>query len=145
MWGFPLLYLAGARIISGMVMRNKFGYILIFSYILCGAVFAADLSANEIRSTITNKRILLETRFGVEFPLFYRANGSVTGDGRGTGLGKYFAPKETGRWWLKSNKLCQQFPTWNKNKITCFRLESLGGRKLIWKRDDGKSGRARIG
>lgn len=108
-------------------------------------VHAASMSGQEIRNSIANKRVLLETRFGVEFPLFYAANGSVTGDGTGTGLGQYFAPKETGKWWIANDKLCQQFPTWNNGKIVCFQLENEGNNRLIWTQDNGRTGRAKIG
>jgi len=125
-------------------MRKMLGIIIVAVCTFINQVQAADMTAQEISKKITNSRILLETSFGIEFPLFYSANGTVTGDGTGTALGNYVAPKETGKWWLKDNKLCQQFPTWNKRKVTCFRLEDVGGNNLIWKRDDGKSGRAKI-
>jgi len=108
------------------------------------ASYADFLSPAEIKQTVIGKRVLLATRFGVEFPLVYRTNGSVKGDGTGTGLGRYFSPKETGRWWIQGNRLCQKFPTWYDGVAQCFTLERIGNNKLRWKTNDGRSGTATI-
>lgn len=97
-----------------------------------------------IRSLVAGKRVYLKVPLGGEFPLYYQANGRVTGDGSALGLGKYFAPRETGEWWVDGGQLCQRFPTWYKAKTSCFRLRPTGETRLRWKRDDGYSGRARI-
>lgn len=109
------------------------------------AAAAEPLAGDEIRSMVNGKRVYLATPFGGEFPLHYKTNGQVTGDGTALGLGKYFAPRETGRWFVDGNRLCQQFPTWYKGKVSCFTLQKTGEASLRWKRDDGYSGRARIG
>ncbi len=119
--------------------------ITLFVILMSPTVSQAEvLSSAQIKQTIVGKRILLATRYGVEFPLVYRSNGSVAGDGSGTGLGKFFAPKETGKWWIKGKELCQKFPTWYDGKIQCFTLEKVGGSKLKWKTKDGRSGTARV-
>ena len=102
------------------------------------------LSAKEIKQTVIGKRVLLATRYGIEFPLVYKSSGTVAGDGSGTGLGKFFAPKETGKWWIKGQELCQKFPTWYDGRTQCFTLEKIGGGKLKWQSKDGRSGTARI-
>ncbi len=106
--------------------------------------YADVLNPAEIKQTVIGKRVLLATRFGIEFPLVYKTNGSVAGDGSGTGLGKFFAPKETGKWWIKGQELCQKFPTWYNGRTQCFTLERLGGNKLKWKSKDGRSGIASL-
>lgn len=106
---------------------------------------ASNMSGAEIKDKINGKRVLLSTRWGIEFPLIYSKSGRVTGDGTGTGLGKFFAPKETGKWWIRNNQMCQKFPTWYKGRTFCFSLEDKGGNQFIWKRDDGASGKARVG
>lgn len=107
---------------------------------------SAEWLANDsaIRSLVSGKRVYLKVPLGGEFPLHYRQDGSVTGDGSALGLGKYLTPRETGRWWVESGKLCQKFPTWYKSKTNCFRLQPTGEANLRWQRDDGYSGRARV-
>ena len=108
--------------------------------------FANDgyVAGQELKQLVNGKRILLKIPMGGEFPLYYQTNGQVSGDGTKTGLGRFFAPKETGRWYVDGENLCQQFPTWYKGKVTCFTIQKTGATTLKWIRDDGYSGRARI-
>lgn len=124
---------------------KRYAFILSLALILPHTASAEVLSPAQIKQTITGKRVLLATRFGVEFPLVYSSNGLVKGDGTGTGLGGYFAPKETGKWWIKGQELCQKFPTWYDGRTQCFTLEKLDGNKLKWQSKDGRSGTARLG
>ncbi len=113
---------------------------------LAGGIAKADtLSAEQIKSEVIGKRIYIATPFGGEFPLYYANSGNVSGDGTKLGLGKYFAPKETGRWWIQGSQLCQQWPTWYKGRQFCFTLQRTGENGILWNRDDGRSGEARIG
>jgi hypothetical protein len=123
----------------------KLRYLLSASFLFIATPATAEtLSGDQIKQTVVGKRILLATRFGVEFPLVYRSNGSVKGDGTGTGLGRYFSPKETGKWWIKNSQLCQKFPTWYDGRTQCFTLKKIGNNKLRWKTNDGRSGTARV-
>lgn len=116
---------------------------LILTACLCAGASAAELGDSAIKETISGRKVVLST-MGFDFPLYYDANGQVTGDGSGVGLAKYFTPKETGRWWVANDKLCQQFPTWYKGKTWCFELEKVNDKRLRWQRDDGFAGKARI-
>jgi hypothetical protein len=102
---------------------------------------ASNMSGSEIDRMISGKKVVLQTSFGA-FPLRYNASKRVTGDGTGLGLARFFAPKETGKWWVKSDQLCQKFPTWYRGKTLCFSLQKAGANKLRWRRDDGYSGTA---
>lgn len=104
---------------------------------------AKKLSGNEIKGMISGKKVILNTTWG-GFPLQYKSSRKVTGDGTGLGLARFFAPKETGRWWVTSNQLCQKFPTWYRGRTFCFELEQISGSELRWKREDGYSGTASI-
>ena len=104
---------------------------------------ASQLSGAEIEQTIGGKQVMLRTFWG-GFPLRYGSGGAVTGDGTALGLAKYFSPKETGKWWISGNKLCQQFPTWYKGRQFCFTLTRQNETTLKWVREDGYSGTAKI-
>ncbi len=105
--------------------------------------YASQLSGADIKSTITGKQVMLKTFWG-GFPLRYASSGKVTGDGTALGLARYFAPKETGKWWVSGNQLCQQFPTWYRGKTLCFTLARQDAATLKWVREDGYSGTATI-
>lgn len=105
---------------------------------------AEQLAGGDLKQFINGKRVYLATPFGGEFPLNYQRSGTVTGDGTALGLGKFLAPTETGRWWVKGENLCQKWPTWYDGKTTCFQIRKTGDKSLNWVRDDGRRGKARI-
>lgn len=107
---------------------------------------ASSFTAADIRSQIIGRTIYLAAPFGGEFPLNYRSGGQVDGDGTATGfVGRMAQPKDTGRWWIDGNRLCQQFREWYNGSPMCFDLTRTGSNTLRWVRDNGESGRARIG
>lgn len=101
--------------------------------------------SGEIRQSIIGKRVYLAAPMGGEFPLNYRSNGRVDGDGEALGLGRLARPKDTGRWWIDGDRLCQQFTNWYKGAPMCFELYKTGDNQLKWIRDNGQTGTARIG
>lgn len=105
---------------------------------------AEILSGEEIRNSIIGKRIYLSIPLGGEFPLRYQNNGVVKGDGSAVGVGRFFSPKDQGRWWIKGNDLCQQWQEWYEGRTFCFKITDLRGDKFRWQRDDGRKGKARI-
>jgi hypothetical protein len=102
------------------------------------------LGGHQIKSLIAGKTVFLSTGYGFNMPLHYGGDGNVTGDGSGTVLGRYFAPKETGKWWVENNQLCQQWPSWYEGRTFCFTVHKTGSQTIYWQRDDGYSGTARI-
>lgn len=123
---------------------------------VCSALFAIGvliqpagassmMTGSEIKAAVSGKRIFLKTPFGGEFPLYYRGNGKVDGSGKAIGLGRFMKPADSGRWWVQGNRLCQQWQSWYDGKRFCFTLAERGEDTLLWTRDDGLSGRARIG
>jgi len=102
------------------------------------------VSGEEMRRLVTQNRIFLATPFGGELPLTYYGDGRVDGSGEAVGLGRWLAPKDKGRWWIAGNQLCQQWEQWYDGKRFCFTLEKAGPASVIWRRDDGYSGKARL-
>lgn len=109
-----------------------------------GNAQANTLSGDEIRDLIEGKRIVLQVPLGGEFPLYYQRGGQVTGDGTALGVGRFFAPRETGRWWIDGNQMCQQWPTWYNGRPFCFTIQQTAEDRIRWNRNDGRSGMARI-
>jgi hypothetical protein len=107
-------------------------------------VAASTLSGSELRELVTGRTVYLSAPLGGEFPLRYKPNGTVTGDGQAVGLGRFFAARETGRWFMSGNQLCQQFPTWYSGVRLCFTVQSLGNNRIRWRRDNGETGIARV-
>lgn len=105
---------------------------------------ARKLSGEELKALVTGRIVYLSAPLGGEFPLNYQPNGTVTGDGQSVGLGRFFAARETGRWFIRGETLCQQFPTWYRGERLCFTVQDLGNRRIRWIRDNGETGVARI-
>jgi len=128
-------------------MFNHMSKVLFVSATIIGATtnsHASVLNEKEIKQLVNGKKIFLTIPFGGEFPLKYNTTGVVRGDGTGTGLGKYLAPKDTGKWWIAEGQLCQKWSEWYKGKTTCFIISDKNGKKFRWKRDDGRSGKGRV-
>lgn len=122
-----------------------FGMLALLALPFGPASASGVLNGSQIKSAVTGKRIYLSVPLGGEFPLHYKSNGRVDGSGEALGLGKYLRPTDSGRWWVAGNSLCQKWQNWYEGKRFCFTLERVGAKKLRWRRDDGKSGVARIG
>jgi len=110
-----------------------------------GGVVGEPLKGKAIKNAVIGKRIYLAVPFGGELPLYYKRDGVVDGSGEAIGLGKFLAPTDQGRWWVKNDSLCQQWQSWYEGKVFCFTLEILPDDKIVWRRDDGEEGIARIG
>jgi hypothetical protein len=106
---------------------------------------SGELSGSELRQLVNGKTVYLAAPLGGEFPLNYKPDGSVTGDGAAVGLGRFFAARETGKWFMSGNQLCQQFPTWYSGQRLCFNVAKLPNNRIRWTRDNGETGVARLG
>ena len=107
-------------------------------------VAAEPLSGDAIRAMVSGKNVYLSTPYGLEFPLRYNTDGTVSGDASGFSMAKMLAPKETGSWWVRGPKLCQKWKSWHDGKTLCFTIIKTGKSTISWKRDDGLAGTARI-
>ncbi len=119
---------------------------LAFAAIVASASPAAAerLSGEGLRQLVTGRTVYLAAPLGGEFPLRYRPDGTVTGDGEAVGLGRFMAARETGNWGIEGDRLCQRFPTWNGGRRVCFTVERIGDRRIRWVQDNGDTGVARV-
>ncbi|MGF0537745.1 hypothetical protein ACQQ2Q_07095 [Agrobacterium sp. ES01] len=123
-----------------------FGIVAMIASQFSGVAFADEkYTSADIKGDIVGRRIFLAAPFGGEFPLNYRTNGQVDGDGKALGLGRLAKPNDKGRWWIDGDRLCQQFTTWYKGEPMCFELYRTGQNTLKWIRNNGQTGTARIG
>ena len=126
-------------------MRHLWATIATIAILLPIPAAADALKANDIRSDIIGRTIYLSTPLGGELPLSYHTSGEVDGSGQAIGLGRFFKPSDTGKWWITSDQLCQKFKTWYDGSPMCFELERAGPDKVKWTRNNGETGVARIG
>ena len=111
------------------------------------AAYAAsteNLNGAEIRKAVVGKTVYLSAN-GVVLPIAFRANGTMRG------RLKAFAASvaggstvDSGRWWIAKNQLCQRWSQWLGGKSYCYKV-SRAGQNVVWVRNDGKRGTARIG
>lgn len=125
-------------------MRTTSALLLFAAVALATPAAASQMSGPEIKSRITGKRVFLAVPFGGEFPLLYRRDGKVEGSGEAIGLGRWFQPKDEGRWWVEGDRLCQQWRTWYEGRPQCFTLQATGENTLSWVQQDGTKGTARV-
>lgn len=112
---------------------------------LLPALADEPMKAADIQRDIIGRRIYLAAPLGGELPLHYQRGGAVDGSGEAVGLGKWLKPKDSGKWWIAGDKLCQQFTSWYDGKRMCFDLTRKTGSSVAWRRDNGETGVARIG
>ncbi len=127
-----------------MAKGVRFATIALAALAAAGPAVARELNGDELRQLVTGRTVFLSAPLGGEFPLNYRPNGTVTGDGEAVGLGRFFAARETGRWFMRGDQLCQQFPTWYSGQRLCFTVRDLGNNRIRWTRDNGETGIARV-
>lgn len=119
--------------------------LLLSALCLTAEAAAEQLDGPKIKKLIAGETVRLNTPFGIDLPLRYRTDGVVVGDVSGISAARMFAPREEGRWWIEDNSLCQKWPSWYKGRQFCFKITTLGERRISWLRDDGARGTARIG
>lgn len=102
-------------------------------------------AADSLRQTVSGKTIVFRIS-GVDVPITYRANGSMSGKVVGF-IAKVVSNEPTsdrGKWWVKNGKLCQRWRHWSEGKTYCYTVKT-NGNTVAWQRNDGRSGTAQIG
>lgn len=115
----------------------------IFATVSFGAN-ANTLSSAELRKVVTGKTFYLRAQ-GVELPIAYSSNGTMSGSLQvfTASLAPGTAMRDSGKWWIANNQLCQKWNRWQGGKSYCYTL-SLNGTQVRWQRNDGRRGTARI-
>lgn len=102
------------------------------------------LNGSELRKAVAGKTVYLSTS-GIVLPISYRSNGTMRGQLKAFAAalagGK---PTDSGRWWISNDQLCQRWNRWLDGKSYCYKL-TRNGQSVVWVRNDGRSGTARIG
>jgi hypothetical protein len=125
-------------------MLRSLALVALTAPLLIAPAAAEVLTGDALRQLVSGRTVYLSAPLGGEFPLKYRPDGTVSGDGDAVGLGRFYAARETGRWFMSGNNLCQQFPTWYSGQRLCFTVRKLDGAKIRWTRDNGETGVARV-
>jgi len=102
------------------------------------------LKGAALKKTVTGKTIYLRSQ-GIELPIAYRANGTMSGQLKAfaASLAGGISTKDSGRWWIANDQLCQRWNKWMGRKSTCYKLQRKGS-LVRWTSNDGRSGTARI-
>ncbi|MDX2158859.1 MAG: hypothetical protein SFW09_20340 [Hyphomicrobiaceae bacterium] len=94
-----------------------------------------------LKKMIAGRTIVLDTPIG-GVPITYRADGSLAGKASSV-QAIAIRKSDHGRWWIADSKLCQQWAVWLDGKRHCYAMR-IDGRLVHWRRDDGRTGTARI-
>lgn len=100
------------------------------------------LNGEALRQLATDQTVLLQSPYGT-LPVSFRADGTLSGQAKGS-LATYLgSPSDNGRWSVKGDRICQKFFRWFAGETHCLRVRQDGAR-LHWQRDDGLQGTATI-
>jgi hypothetical protein len=99
------------------------------------------LAGDNLRQMVTGKTVVIDTPMG-SIPISYRDNGTMTGRAQGM-TGYALNPRDSGRWWIKSDQLCQKWQSWLDGRTYCITVRKIGS-TVHWRATDGRTGTAMI-
>jgi hypothetical protein len=102
------------------------------------------LTGEALQNAVSGRTVYIDTPMG-EVPIRYLKNGSVHGSTELALLDGESTPVDRGRWWVADNKLCLRWRNWMEGATHCFTMHRLTPTRVRWRREDGKSGIARLG
>ncbi len=102
------------------------------------------LSGAALQNAVAGRTVYINTPMG-EVPIRYSKNGSVSGHTELAVLDGESTTQDRGRWWVAENKLCIRWQNWMSGATHCFTMHRVSPTVVRWRREDGKSGFARIG
>jgi len=121
-------------------------HLIAIGFILAATAAGAEpvrLSNQGIKDTVSGSILHIDTPLGTKLPVRYSQDGQVTGRAGGMVANYLGARADSGRWWVSKNRLCHKWQRWFEGKLQCLRLRKAG-RRILWRRDDGKTGTATI-
>jgi hypothetical protein len=126
-------------------MMRKLISIILFAATTSGSFAGeAQLAGADLHAAVAGKTVYVQSPMG-EIPIRYAANGTLHGRTELALLDGESQTSDRGRWWVSDKKLCIQWHSWMEGKAHCFTMHRIGGSTVRWRRDDGKSGTARLG
>jgi hypothetical protein len=105
---------------------------------------AGELTDVELHKAVAGKIVYVSTPLG-EVPIHYAKNGSLSGRTELALLDGESTTFDRGRWWVAGKKLCVQWQNWMGGQAHCFTMHRISPNAVYWRRDDGKTGTARLG
>jgi hypothetical protein len=106
-------------------------------------VEAASLTEEQLRQAIIGKVIYLNLS-GLGLLIHYRVDGRMTGSmDHVASPSRANGSRDSGRWWLEANQLCQRWASWMDEQTNCYNITRQDN-LIIWVRQDGVSGIALI-
>jgi len=105
---------------------------------------AEELTGDTLQKAVAGKTVYIYTPLG-EVPIRYSKNGHLSGRTELALLDGESTTADHGRWWVSEKKLCIQWQSWMEGREHCFTMHRLSPTVVHWRRDDGKSGTARLG
>jgi hypothetical protein len=101
----------------------------------------SKLAGEALRRAVSGKTVHIETPVG-SFPIRYKGDGTMTGQAP-VFVASLGGEKDSGKWWVVDDRLCQRWHRWLDAKQYCFKLQRAGA-AVHWSRDDGLTGTATI-
>lgn len=100
------------------------------------------LTGESIKAVLSGSTLNLDTPAGIPLPVHFQDDGTMTAV---AGKLAFFlgSRKDSGKWWIKGSKLCQQWKRWLDGEESCIRV-TQDGNKFSWRSDDGKTGTAKM-
>ena len=118
------------------------GVVLSFSILAAPARADQALSGDALRDTVAGRTMVVDTPVG-GLPIRYQVNGTMTGQSKAIAQFTGTA-RDSGTWWVSSNKLCQRWDNWLDGKQHCMTIRKDGHTSLQWESNDGRSGTATV-
>lgn len=108
-----------------------------------GAALAESgaLTGPLLHQAVAGKTVSISSPVGT-IPVKYRMNGTMSGSSTALAAVTGTA-RDSGRWWVSGDKLCQRWSAWLDAKTHCVTLRRSGA-TLHWAASDGRTGVASV-